>query len=74
MTFTPKYKPEQIVWALLNGKALQLPIDQVEIKWKTNNIQTLYWFKLEKENSNYDFTYAEEPQIFLTKEELINSL
>lgn len=73
MTFTPKYSPTQKVWGIFNGKALELPINEVQVNWKKDSMQLIYWFKLERDG-NYDMTYLKEEQIFHTKEELINSL
>lgn len=73
MTFTPKYSPTQLVWGIFNGKALELPINEVQINWKKDSARLIYWFKLEREN-DYDITSLKEEQLFNTKEELINSL
>lgn len=73
MTFTPKYSPAQLVWGIFNGKALELPINEVQINWKSDSERLIYWFKLEK-GDDYDMTSLKEEQLFLTKEELINSL
>lgn len=73
MTFTPKYSPEQKVWGIFEGKALELPINEVQVNWKKDSAKLIYWFKVEKGN-DYTMTYLKEEQVFLTKEELINSL
>lgn len=73
MTFTPKYSPDDLVWVIFEGKALELPINEVQINWKKDSAKLVYWFKVEKEN-DYTMTYLKEEQVFLTKEELINSL
>lgn len=73
MTFTPKYSPDDLVWGIFEGKALELPINEVQINWKKDSAKLVYWFKVEKEN-DYTMTYLKEEQVFLTKEELINSL
>ena len=73
MTFTAKYTPAQLVWGIFNGKALELPINEVQISCKKDSVRLIYWFKLEKPN-DYDMVSLKEEQVFLTKEELINSL
>jgi hypothetical protein len=73
MTFTPKYSPTQLVWGIFNGKALELPINEVQVNWKKDSARLIYWFKLEREN-DYGMTSLKEEQLFNTKEELINSL
>jgi len=73
MTLTPKYSPEQKVWGIFDMKALELPINEVQVNWKKDSMQLIYWFKVEKGN-DYDMKSLKEEQVFLTKEELINSL
>ena len=73
MTFTPKYSLSDLVWGIFNGKALELPINEVQVNWKKDSMQLIYWFKLENGN-DYDMTSLRENQLFDTKEELINSL
>lgn len=73
MTFTPKYSPEQKVWGIFDNKALKLPINEVQVNWKKDSFQLIYWFKIYKEN-DYNMTSLKEEQLFLTKEDLINSL
>ena len=73
MAFTPKYSPEQKVWGIFDMKALELPINEVQVNWKKDSMQLIYCFKVEKGN-DYDMKSLKEEQVFLTKEELINSL
>lgn len=69
MTLTPKYKPEQIVWALINNLVFELAVWEVEIKWRADMQKIIYWFKTPD-----DLKFAEEAQVFNTKQELIESL
>lgn len=77
MTFTPKYSPDDLVWALIDNKAKELPILEVEIKWKKTTQSITYWLEIftpTESGAESKLAFAEEKQVFKTKQELIDSL
>ena len=56
-----------------NNKIQRKPVYRIDIEVNSTEVKTQYWFKIEK-GETYEFIILKEDQVFLTKEELMQSL
>jgi len=73
MKIETRFKPTDLVWFYLNGKATEAPIYKVTIEAYADKTVVQYMVDV-KTNGNSKFEIIKEELTFTTKEELINSL